>query len=236
MLPPAHATVTVNGVPLHADASGGLWWPERRLLAVADLHLEKASAYAARGGAFLPPYDTRATIDALERLIRRHRPTTVIALGDSFHDRGARLRLAEADTARLRRVTDGIDWIWIAGNHDPEPPLDLGGRMAAEVTVGALTFRHAPAAESAAGEVCGHLHPKASVAVRARLVTARCFVTDGRRMVLPAFGAFTGGLDVHDEAFRAVFRRGFRVLLAGADRLHMFPASRLVRRAVPAEV
>lgn len=228
-----HATVTVNGVPLMMEASGALWWPERRILVVADLHLEKGSGFAARG-AFLPPYDTRATIEAVERLVRRHRPAAVVALGDSFHDAGARARLAEADGERLRRLTGATDWLWIAGNHDPVPPEDLGGRVAAEVTLGALTFRHAPCTEagqgSGAGEICGHLHPKASVAVQARLVTARCFVTDGRRMVLPAFGAFTGGLDVHDEAFRPVFRRGFRVFLAGTDRLHMFPAARLARR------
>ena len=229
-----HATVTVNGVPLMVDASGALWWPEHRLLVLADLHLEKGSGFAERG-ALLPPYDTRTTIEGLERLVRRYRPGSVVALGDSFHDARARTRLGEAEIERLRRLTAATDWLWIAGNHDPAPPADLGGRVSDETTLGALTFRHAPAAEGGAGEICGHLHPKASVAVQARLVTARCFVTDGRRMVLPAFGAFAGGLDVHDDAFRPVFRRGFRVFMTGSDRLHMFPASRLARRAVPLE-
>jgi len=224
----------VNGVSLMVDATGALWWPEHRLLAVADLHFEKASGFAERG-AFLPPYDTRTTLEGLERLVRRYRPASVVALGDSFHDARARARLGDAEIERLRRLTASVDWLWIAGNHDPEPPADLGGRVSYETTLGALTFRHAPCMEGGAGEICGHLHPKASVAVGARLVTARCFVTDGRRMVLPAFGAFTGGLDVFDAAFRPVFRRGFRVLMAGSDRLHMFPASRLARRHAQAE-
>lgn len=222
--------LTVNGAHLAADPSGALWWPERGLLAIADLHLEKGSRFAARG-TLLPPYDTRATLDRLERLILRLRPRLVAALGDSFHDACAPERLAEADAARLRRLAGRCDWVWIAGNHDPEPPQDLGGRAADLLRVGELTFRHAPDAEGVPGEVCGHLHPKAAILAAGGRICRRCFVTDGHRLLLPAFGAYAGGLDVHDPAVAGLFRRGFRVLLLGGDRLHAFPASRLLRPA-----
>ena len=209
-----------------ADPSGALWWPERRLLVVADLHFEKGSAFAERGS-LLPPYDTRTTLDGIERLLRRYAPACVIALGDSFHDRRARSRLLDGDRARMQRMTAATDWVWLAGNHDPEPPADLGGRSATVITVGPLTFRHTPSPTAAAGEICGHLHPKASVPTPQRVISCRCFVTDGSRMVLPAFGAYTGGLDVQDPAIRGLFRHGFSVLLLGRERLHAFPAKRL---------
>lgn len=223
------ARLVIAGAALAADPSGALWWPELRLLAVADLHLEKGSRFAERG-AMLPPYDTRATIERLARLLGRYRPRTVLALGDSFHDRGARERLGEADAARLRQLTAACDWVWIAGNHDPMPPADLGGRIAVQVTVTGLTFRHEPG-PGAAAEVCGHLHPKAAVRLRHGRVCRRCFVTDGRRLILPAFGAYAGGLDVHDPAIAGLFRCGFRVLLLGEGRVHAFPAARLLAPA-----
>jgi uncharacterized protein len=224
------APLTVNGVRLLADPAGALWWAERRTLAVADLHLEKGSSFARRGVP-LPPYDTAATLERLGRLVARWRPSTVIALGDSFHDRGAPARLGPADAARLRRLAESADWVWIAGNHDPDPPAALGGRVAESLTLGPLTFRHVPAGPGTAGEVAGHLHPKATVATRGRTVRAPCFVTDGRRLILPALGAYAGGLDVHDPAIGGLFRRGFRVLLLGRERLHAFPAGALVRAA-----
>jgi len=226
------APVTLNGASVAADPEGALWWPARRLLAVADLHLEKGSSYA-RFGTLLPPYDSGTTLMRLERLLRRYRPETVVALGDSFHDADAPARLGQSDRARLTRLVASTDWVWIAGNHDPEPPPDMGGRRAAVLTIGPVTFRHEPAVGTApgdagAGEVAGHLHPRAAVALREATVAARCFVTDGRRLVLPAFGAYTGGLDVHHPEFRRLFRRGFRVFLMVRDRLHAFPAGRLL--------
>jgi uncharacterized protein len=219
--------IAVNGIILAADPSGALWWPARRVLVLADLHLEKGSRFAQRG-AFLPPYDTAVTLGHVERLVQRLSPATVIALGDSFDDRLARSRLGEADAGRLRRLTGTCDWIWIAGNHDPVPPADLGGRVEASLRLDGLTFRHAPEPESdVSGEICGHLHPKAAVVVRGGRIWRRCFATDGRRMVLPAFGAYTGGLDVLDEAIAALFRPNFCVLMLGPDRLYPFPASRL---------
>lgn len=220
------APITVAGARLMADPLGALWWPEERLLAVADLHLEKGSAFAAQRMP-LPPYDTGAGLDLLHRLLHRYRPRTVVALGDSFHDRGAAARVPAPEAARIRRFTREVDWVWIAGNHDPEPPAALGGRPAAELAVGPLTFRHIPSAASVPGEIAGHLHPKATVPTRARHITGRCFVTDGRRLVLPAFGAYAGGLDVHDPALRGLFRPAFRVFLLGRERLHAFPAAGL---------
>lgn len=215
------AELVVNGVELLADPSGALFWPARRVLAVADLHFEKGSAYAARGR-FLPPYDTAATLEALAAAIARHRPACVICLGDSFHDSGAAERLAAADRARLHQLASAHDWVWIAGNHDPAPPAAWGGRVAAEVTLGALTFRHQANSEPAAGEISGHYHPKAAVRTRAGRIAGRCFVGDRQRLVLPAFGAYTGGLDVRDAALAGLFPSGFSVQLLGRSGVYSF--------------
>ena len=219
------APVDVNGTQLLLDPSGVLFWRERGLLVVADLHLEKGSAFARRG-ALLPPYDTRATLDTLARVLRRWQPRTVVCLGDSFHDSGAGERIAPADRQRLAGLTAAHDWIWVVGNHDPEPPLTVGGRIEAEVTLGGLVFRH-QAHPGTVGEVSGHFHPKASVSTRARRITDRCFVLDGRKLIMPAFGAFAGGLDVLDPAIARLFRRRFTAFLLGRDRLFAFPRERL---------
>jgi DNA ligase-associated metallophosphoesterase len=219
--------MVVNGVALQGDVTGALVWPERRLAVVADLHFEKATAFAARGR-LLPPYDTAATLDKLEAVVARHGVERVICLGDSFHDGGAAGRLDPAQAARLKGLTSRLDWTWIAGNHDPAPPEDWGGSVAAEFTLGALTFRHEAAPAARGGEVSGHFHPKASVAVRGRRITAPCFVTDGRRLILPAFGAFTGGLSVLDPAIAGLFRRGFQATLLGRNGLFHFPRQALV--------
>ena len=222
-----HSEIRLNGARLLADPAGALVWPEHRLLVVADLHLEKGSSFAVRGR-FLPPYDTAATLRSLAAAIERHEPERVICLGDSFHDEDAGARLGSGDGARLRALTAGRAWIWIAGNHDPLPPGAWGGRVEPEVVLGALTFRHEARGEMhASGEVSGHYHPKAAVRLRARRLTARCFVTDGRRLILPAFGAFTGGLDVLDPAIAGLFRNGFRIHLLGAGSVYRFPQKAL---------
>ncbi|MGH6817414.1 MAG: ligase-associated DNA damage response endonuclease PdeM [Methylovirgula sp.] len=202
-----------------ADPMGGLYWREERLLAVADLHLEKGSAYAARR-VFLPPYDTATTLAALGVLIARYAPRAVLALGDSFHDIGGGARLAAQDRAALARLQHGRDWIWIAGNHDPFLSADLGGARAAELEIGGISFRHEPEAPAGASEIAGHLHPTARVAGGS--VRRRCFVSDTRRCVLPAFGAYAGGLNLCDAAFAALFRRGGPVFahLLGRDRIY----------------
>lgn len=222
------ARITVNGTALLADSTGALYWPDQRMLVVADLHLEKGSSFARRGQ-FLPPYDTRATLERLARVLQRYRPQRVVCLGDSFHDGEAGDRMAGGDRDQLRRMVAAHDWIWIAGNHDPAPPAELGGRVVPELAAGRLILRHQPVNGALLpGEMCGHFHPKAAVSTRAGRISAPCFVTDGRRMVMPAFGAFAGGLDVLDPAIAGLFgRAGFRVLMIGRERLHMFTRERL---------
>lgn len=219
------ARFLLNGAELTADFSGTLWWEERRLLVAADLHLEKGSGYA-RHGTLLPPYDTRETLARLEAVMARLRPAMVICLGDSFHDGDAAARLDADDIALLSRLTSSCDWRWIAGNHDPAPPADWGGRVESEIVLGPLVFRHEAAAGSAAGEVSGHYHPKAAVQTRARRVSGRCFVTDGRRLILPAFGAYAGGLDVSDPAIGRLFPKGFDIHLIGRAKVHSLPGRR----------
>jgi uncharacterized protein len=220
----AQYDIVIAGVSLVADPDGALYWPEHGLLAVADLHLEKGSSFAARGQ-LLPPYDTAATLARLGRLIARYAPRCVVALGDSFHDGGGPARLGREDRDNLSALQRGRDWIWITGNHDPEPAADIGGVFEAALTIGALTFRHLPT--GAAGEVCGHLHPMARVAHRGRAVNRRCFAADATRMVMPAFGAFTGGLSVRAAAFADLFGTlAFTAYLLGERRLYAFAAKR----------
>ncbi|WP_425450390.1 ligase-associated DNA damage response endonuclease PdeM [Virgifigura deserti] len=219
--PLSPSTLSLNGAELLADLSGALVWPAQRTLVVADLHLEKGSALA-RSGSLLPPYDTRATLATLTDLLARHCPERVICLGDSFHDPQAADRLAPRDRATLRRLTGSRDWVWICGNHDPAPPAELGGRFAEEEKIGPLLFRHQAAPDSVTGEVSGHFHPKISLSVRGKRVGGRCFVGNARRLILPAFGAYAGGLDVRDPAIACLFADGFSVHLLGRAKLHSF--------------
>ncbi len=204
-----------------ADPMGALYWREERLLAVADLHLEKGSAYAARR-VFLPPYDTTATLAALGALIARYAPRAVLALGDSFHDVEGAVRLSGPDRAALYRMQHGRDWIWIAGNHDPHLSAELGGVRIAELEIAGIAFRHRPEAQAGSPEIAGHLHPTARVAGVGGSVRRRCFVSDAIRCVLPAFGAYAGGLNLCDDAFATLFRRGGRVFVhvLGRERIY----------------
>jgi uncharacterized protein len=218
------ATLDVADVTLVADLSGALFWEHERLLVVSDLHLEKGSSFATRG-VLLPPYDTVATLSRLAAVIARHDPRTVIALGDSFHDRAAHERLSAPDRDAIAALQVRRDWIWISGNHDPALPSDLGGVVTSEVAVGGIAFRHEPT--GAAGEIAGHLHPKARVATRGRAMERRCFACDGERAVMPAFGAYTGGLSIRDEAFAKIFKTpGFVAHVLGDRRLHAIAAAR----------
>lgn len=217
-------TVCIAGVTLHADLSGALYWEEQQLLVVSDLHLEKGSSFAMRG-TLLPPYDTIATLGRLGAVIARHDPRTVIALGDSFHDRNAHERLSQPNREVIAALQLRRDWIWISGNHDPALPSDLGGVVAQEVAIGRIVFRHEPT--GAAGEIAGHLHPKARVSTRGRSMERRCFASDGARAIMPAFGAYTGGLNIRDAAFARIFQTlGFVAHVLGDRRLHAIAASR----------
>lgn len=222
------AALSVADVSLVADLSGALYWPERRMLLVADLHLEKGSACALRG-ALLPPFDTAETLERLAWVVAYYDPAVVVALGDSFHDRDGAERLTPEDRAHLASLQRGRDWVWIAGNHDPVPARDLGGTFTQELRDGALVLRHEPAGRGTTGEIAGHLHPCARVVQRGRSLTRRCFATDGRRLVMPAFGAYTGGLNIRHAAFATVFDgAAFAAHLIGDSKLFTFPASRCV--------
>ena len=218
MLPPS-AHLILGAAQFIADPAGALYWREEHLLIVADLHLEKGSAYAARR-IFLPPYDTSATLARLASLIARYMPRRVLALGDSFHDGDAGERLLARDRAALMALQVGRDWIWVAGNHDPEPP-DLGGDCCQELTIGGISFRHAADPACADYEIAGHLHPVARVVGSAGSVRRRCFVANERRCILPALGAYAGGLNVLDMAFAALFRDNERFAhVLGHDRVY----------------
>lgn len=216
--------VTVAGVTFAADLAGALFWEEEQLLVVSDLHLEKGSSFAQRG-VLLPPFDTAATLTRLAAVIGRHDPRTVIALGDSFHDREAHQRLSSDDRDTLAGLQTRRDWIWISGNHDPALPRDFGGTVADEVAIGPIVFRHEPT--GAIGEIAGHLHPKARVATRGRSVERRCFASDGERAVMPAFGAYAGGLSIRDVAFAAIFQTlAFTAHVLGDRKVHSIAAAR----------
>jgi len=208
------------GERLMLDPAGALVWPEAGLLVVSDLHLEKGSSYARRG-MLLPPWDTHATLDRLALLLRRWQPRIVVALGDSFHDREGAGRLPPGEVARLATMTGIFRFIWVMGNHDPAPQAGLGGHFVEEYTAGPLLFRH-QAERGAEGEISRHFHPKAAVPARGCAVSRPCFVADQRRVMLPAFGAYTGGLDVRDPAIARLFPRGGRAFLLGRERLFSF--------------
>lgn len=215
--------VRVIDRPVTLRPSGAIWLPDRRLLAAADLHLEKGSAFAVRGQ-MLPPYDSAATLDRLAAEVDALDPAVVVLLGDSFHDAGAVPRLAKADRARLSDLARDRDWVWLEGNHDREAldaDLDrLPGRTVGELAVDGLTLTHEPLPGDRPGEVAGHLHPSVRVTGFGRSVRRPCFLTDGRRLILPAFGAFTGGLSVRDPAFADLFDTPPLAVALGRDRLH----------------
>jgi uncharacterized protein len=208
----------LNGVEVEAHPAGVLWWPDRRLMAVADMHLEKGSAYAP-GGIFLPPYDSMATLARLGQAVASLEPARVVALGDSFHDPTAEARLHPKALDALSGLVNCCEWIWLRGNHDPAPDPGLGGEVHQEWYEEPLVFRHEPSVRTA-GEVAGHLHPKLRISSRGRSVSARCFVTDGAQVVMPAFGELTGGLSARSADVRRVFGRPQLALLVGPRRVH----------------
>jgi DNA ligase-associated metallophosphoesterase len=207
------------GEALSLDRTGVLWLPEHRTLVVSDLHLEKGSSFAARSGQFLPPYDTRETLACLHEVMQRLDPACVVALGDSFHDARGPERMEPGDRAMIAALQEGRDWVWIAGNHDAAVSDGVGGRDCETVSLGGLTLRHEPLAGVGEGEIAGHLHPCGKVTMRGRSVRRRCFVADGHRLVMPAFGAYTGGLNVRDAAFEPLFPKGFTAYLLGDGRV-----------------
>lgn len=214
------ARTVVAGVEAVCDPFGALYLPSVRLLVVSDLHLEKGAAFARRG-MLLPPYDTLATLKILEAVIARHDPAIVVSLGDNFHDRIGSAHLPETFRARIEQMACGRDWIWINGNHDPDGTFGLPGQSADELHYAGLVFRHEPSAKAAPGEIAGHLHPSATVRRREKSVRRPCFATDGRRLLMPAFGVTTGGLDLRHRAMAGLFARETLVAhLLGRDRVY----------------
>ncbi len=204
---------TLNGTTLTALPSGALYWPEQNLLAVSDLHFGKSERLARRGGTLLPPFDTVETLSRLDQDIATTNPTTVICLGDSFDDLDAARGLPDDDRLWLTRLMAGRDWTWVEGNHDPGP-LNLGGTHRAELTLGPLTFRHiADPAQSA--EISGHYHPKARIAGQSRA----CFLLDEQRLIMPAYGAYTGGLWSDHPSLASVMLPTALAILTGSRAL-----------------
>jgi uncharacterized protein len=204
---------TLHQTPVVALPQALLYLPRSKTLVASDLHFEKGSAFAAKG-ALLPPFDTSETLTRLEAVIDALRPQTLIALGDSFHDVLADTRLHESDKTRLLALSASLNAIWIEGNHDPEVPSWLHGPRCANLTHDGLHFTHEPSG-TIAGEVAGHLHPCARVTGKSgRSLRRRCFVSDGRTLIMPAFGAFTGGLSITDAAFEGLFAKSPVALIA----------------------
>jgi hypothetical protein len=213
-------SVSICGKAFRADFSGALYWPAEDALIVADLHLEKGSSFA-RKGVMLPPYDTRETLNRLAEAIDRFDAATVIALGDSLHDAAGAARLTAEDRESLRILQEDREWIWITGNHDPRIGEGLGGHVRDDLTVEGLTFRHIPSNGRVTHEIAGHLHPAARLSLHGHSFRRPCFVANGLRLVMPAFGTYAGGLNILDAAFEPLFGHdGMAVWMMGQEGLY----------------
>ena len=211
--------IQLNGRPVQLRPSGAMWLEAERVLVAADLHLEKGSSYAARGQ-LLPTYDTPATLSRLEGEARLLQPDRIVLLGDSFHDRHGAWRLDPRDLARIAALAGACRLTWAVGNHDEEGLDVLPGEVVDTLAFDSLVLRHEPVPGLADGEVAGHLHPCAKAAGAGRAVRRRCFATDGARLILPAFGAYAGGLNLLDPAYAGLFRRPPNACALGRDKVH----------------
>ncbi len=220
--PAMDVSLSFAGETLVPMACGALHWPAQSALLVADLHFEKASAFARRGR-LLPPYDSADTLAALIDALEATGARRVYCLGDSFHDAGGPARLPAGPRAALKSLTAHLDWLWITGNHDDAAAGALGGRVMADAIVGPLTLRHEAVPGDPAPELSGHFHPKVAVHIRGRRIVRRCFAVSPTKIILPAYGAFTGGLDVTDPAITAVMPPPLAAYVPEAGRLLRFP-------------
>lgn len=205
-----------------ATASGALFWPQRQALLVADLHLEKASWFA-RLGQFLPPYDSHATLTELSAEVERSGATRLYCLGDSFHDAFGCDRLPADARELLTELTSRLDWIWIVGNHDPGFSDHCGGRIEDEVEFGGIILRHEAVRGETQPEISGHYHPKLRLNLKGRRVSRRCFVLSATKLIMPAFGSLTGGLDAHHPEIMRSVGTDAAALVPVSDRLLRFP-------------
>jgi uncharacterized protein len=221
-------TISVCGKIFRADMSGALYWTGEDALIVADLHLEKGSSYARRGQ-LLPPYDTRETLRRLAEVIDRYDAGTIIALGDSLHDEEACQRIGLEELEILQIMQEDREWIWVTGNHDPKIGERLGGSVVGDIEVEGIALRHAPRTGHITHEIAGHLHPAARLSLHGYTLRRPCFVGNGMRLVLPAFGTFTGGVNILDPAFEPLFGNdGLRVWMLGQEGLYPV-ATRLLK-------
>ncbi len=219
--------IRLAGLELVPNLTGALYVPDYAAVLVADLHFEKGSSRASRG-VHLPPYDTRSSLALLKSVVGHYRPQRVICLGDSFHDAEGPMRLAPDDFANIRALADSTEVTWITGNHDPVLPRELGGRVMEEVALGAVTLRHIPEAATHS-EIAGHLHPTGIVVRRGRRLRRKCFAADDKRLILPAFGAYTGGLNVCSPAFDGLFDKPkLNVWMLGRRTIHRFASTSLL--------
>ena len=223
--------IVLGGVELIPDLSGALYVPNYETLIIADLHLEQGSSLARRG-IHVPPYDTAMTLKLLEDVVSTINPKRLIFLGDSFHDGEGETRLDDSQIIALRNITNSFETLWIVGNHDPEPPQFLGGQGAHTIALGPLTLRHEPSPRlDQTIEIAGHLHPGCGVNQRGRRLYGKCFVGDDTRLIMPAFGAYTGGLAITSKAFAGLFNEAAtHAWMIGQNAIHRFPLSRLQRR------
>ena len=210
------------GETFEATPDGALFWPAQKALLVADLHLEKASWFA-RLGQFLPPYDSHATLTALAALVARTGAARLYCLGDSFHDRFGCERLPTDARVLLTDLTARLDWTWIVGNHDPGFADHCGGRIEDEVELSGIVLRHEAIADDARPEMSGHYHPKLRLHLKGRQVSRRCFVVSPSKVIFPAFGSLTGGLDAHHPEILRSVGANAAALVPVSDRLLRFP-------------
>jgi len=216
----ANPLLMIGKLSVIADPSGALFAPDEGLLIVSDLHFEKGSSLARRGS-MLPPYDSRDTLLRLSAVIDRLKPKSIIALGDTWHDRHGHDRMSSDDLDLFATLRRGIDWILITGNHDPDPPRDLGASVLHEIEIAGVTFRHEPNPQTVEPEIAGHLHPAAKIRGKGRSIRRKCFISNKRRCILPAFGTYTGGLNVLDTAFIPLFpMRDFVTHIVSTDQIY----------------
>jgi uncharacterized protein len=221
-------TISLGGMHFVPDMSGALFLPDEKLLLVADLHLEQGASLARRG-VHVPPYDTTVTLAMLENVLLATDTKRLVLLGDSFHDAVAHNEVLPNDAERLRAITAKIDTIWIAGNHDPSTHENLGGVCVEELALGDVTLRHIPAhLKSGEMEIAGHLHPGATLEQRGTHIRTKCFVGDDRRIILPAFGSYTGALNVRSAAFAGLLHiEKAKAWMISKTAIHAFPFKRL---------
>jgi uncharacterized protein len=221
-------TITLGNLSFTPHMSGAAYCEAERLLLVADLHLEQGASLARRG-LHVPPFDTTKTLMMLEQVLSETTAQKLVLLGDSFHDAVAPETVREEDAMRLRRITARCDTIWISGNHDPKAHDALGGSCVDELVMAGVTLRHIPARlQDGDMEIAGHLHPGAAIEQRGSHIRTKCFVADNQRLILPAFGSYTGALNVKSPAFAGLFNAGeAHAWMIGKTAMHRFPWKRL---------